>query len=102
VLNAAAGKADRGAGFPTTSTASWPTRRGSITGFTIGAMWNQRALTATPVSAAKMATVADRVAKCDAIDGWKDALIDDPQVHATRPGARRGRSSAGADTTRAA
>ena len=50
------------------------------TGFTIGAMWNQRALTATPVSAAKMATVADRVmAKCDAIDGLKDGLIDDPR-----------------------
>ena len=50
------------------------------TGFTIGAMWNQRALTATPVSAAKMATVADKVmAKCDAIDGLKDGLIDDPR-----------------------
>src|SRR6187401_2329815 len=56
------------------------------TGFTIGAMWNQRALTATPVSAAKMATVADKVmAKCDAIDGLKDGLIDDPRKCAFDP-----------------
>jgi len=50
------------------------------TGFTIGAMWNQKALTEAPVTAAGMALVADRVmAKCDAIDGLKDGLIDDPR-----------------------
>jgi feruloyl esterase len=50
------------------------------TGFTIGAMWNQKALSEAPVSAAKLATVADKVmAKCDAIDGLKDGLIDDPR-----------------------
>ena len=50
------------------------------TGFTIGAMWNQRALTEAPVTAAKMVLVADRVmAKCDALDGLKDGLIDDPR-----------------------
>ena len=50
------------------------------TGFTIGAMWNQKALSEAPVTAAKMALVADRVmAKCDAIDGLKDGLIDDPR-----------------------
>ena len=50
------------------------------TGFTIGAMWNQRALSKAPVTAEKMALVADRVmAKCDAIDGLKDGLIDDPR-----------------------
>ena len=50
------------------------------TGFTIGAMWNQRALSAAPVTAEKMVLVADRVmAKCDAIDGLKDGLIDDPR-----------------------
>ncbi len=50
------------------------------TGFTIGAMWNQKAFTEAPVTAAKMALVADRVmAKCDAIDGLKDGLIDDPR-----------------------
>ncbi len=55
------------------------------TGFTIGAMWNQKALTDSvlkdaPVTPAKMALVADRVmAKCDAIDGVKDGLIDDPR-----------------------
>jgi feruloyl esterase len=50
------------------------------TGFTIGAMWNERALSAAPVSAAKLALVAEKVmAKCDAIDGLKDGLIDDPR-----------------------
>ena len=50
------------------------------TGFTIGAMWNQKALTQAPVTNAKLSLVADRVmAKCDAIDGLKDGLIDDPR-----------------------
>ncbi|MBN2319674.1 MAG: tannase/feruloyl esterase family alpha/beta hydrolase, partial [Acidobacteria bacterium] len=50
------------------------------TGFTIGAMWNQKALSEAPVTAEKMILVADRVlAKCDAVDGLKDGLIDDPR-----------------------
>lgn len=50
------------------------------TGFTIGAMWNERALSSAPVTAEKMALVAERVmAKCDGIDGLKDNLIDDPR-----------------------
>jgi hypothetical protein len=50
------------------------------TGFTIGAMWNQKALSAAPVTPAKLALVGDKVmAKCDAIDGLKDGLIDDPR-----------------------
>jgi feruloyl esterase len=50
------------------------------TGFTIGAMWNQKALNAAPVTPAKLALVAEKVmAKCDAIDGLKDGLIDDPR-----------------------
>ncbi len=50
------------------------------TGFTIGAMWNQKALSAAPVNAEKMLMVADRVmAKCDAVDGLKDNLITDPR-----------------------
>lgn len=50
------------------------------TGFTIGAMWNQKALSEAPVSAAKLALVAEKVmAKCDAVDGLKDGLIDDPR-----------------------
>jgi Tannase and feruloyl esterase len=50
------------------------------TGFTIGAMWNQRALDAAPLTAAKLAVVAKAVmAKCDALDGLKDGLIDDPR-----------------------
>jgi feruloyl esterase len=50
------------------------------TGFTIGAMWNQKAISETPLTNAKMVLVADKVmAKCDAIDGLKDGLIDDPR-----------------------
>jgi feruloyl esterase len=50
------------------------------TGFTIGAMWNQKALSQAQVTPAKMALVADKVmAKCDAIDGLADGLIDDPR-----------------------
>ena len=51
------------------------------TNFTIGAMWNQRALTETPLSPEKMALVASRVmATCDAGDGLADGLIDDPRA----------------------
>ena len=50
------------------------------TGFTIGAMWNQRALSEAPVSAAKLALVAKSVmTKCDGVDGLTDGLIDDPR-----------------------
>jgi feruloyl esterase len=50
------------------------------TGFTIGAMWNQRALTDAPLSAEKLALVAKSVMnKCDQVDGLKDGLIDDPR-----------------------
>jgi feruloyl esterase len=51
------------------------------TGFTVGAMWNQKALTEAPVSPALMALVAQKVMdKCDPIDGLKDGLIDDPRA----------------------
>ena len=50
------------------------------TGFTIGAMWNQRALNAAPVTESQMKLVAARVmAKCDAVDGLRDGLISDPR-----------------------
>jgi len=50
------------------------------TGFTIGAMWNQKALSEAPGTAAKLNLLAGSVmAKCDAIDGLKDGLIDDPR-----------------------
>jgi hypothetical protein len=56
------------------------------TGFTIGAMWNQKALSAASVTPEKLALVADKVmAKCDAIDGLKDGLIDDPRKCAFDP-----------------
>jgi hypothetical protein len=50
------------------------------TGFTLGALWNQRALEAAPLSAAKLALVAKAImSKCDALDGLKDGQIDDPR-----------------------
>jgi hypothetical protein len=50
------------------------------TGFTIGAMWNEKALSEAPVTPAKLALVGRKVTeKCDAIDGLKDGLIDDPR-----------------------
>jgi len=52
----------------------------SQTGFTIGAMWNHKALKEAPVTAGKLALLANRVMeKCDAVDGLKDGLIDDPR-----------------------
>ncbi len=51
------------------------------TGFTIGALWNQRAIDTAPLSAGKLAVVAKAVmAKCDALDGLKDGQIDDPRL----------------------
>ena len=50
------------------------------TGFTIGAIWNQRAFDETHVSADKLALVAERaMQQCDAVDGLRDGLIDDPR-----------------------
>src|SRR5688500_8003015 len=51
------------------------------TGFAVGAMWNQKAMTQAPVTPAKMVLVAQKVMeKCDALDGLKDGLVDDPRV----------------------
>ncbi len=50
------------------------------TGFTVGAIWNQRAVSTVSLTPAKLALVAGKVMeKCDAIDGLKDGLIDDPR-----------------------
>jgi hypothetical protein len=68
------------------------------TGFTIGAMWNQKAISEAPVTAAKMVLVADKVmAKCDAIDGLKDGLIDDPRKCSFDPARDVPSCSAGTD-----
>jgi feruloyl esterase len=68
------------------------------TGFTIGAMWNQKALSAAPVTPAKLALVGEKVmAKCDAIDGLKDGLIDDPRKCNFDPARDVPACSAGAD-----
>jgi feruloyl esterase len=50
------------------------------TGFTVGALWNQRAMANVSLTPAKLATVADTVMeRCDAIDGLRDGQIDDPR-----------------------
>jgi len=50
------------------------------TGFTMGAMWNQKALTDAPLPPAKLPLLAHAaMAKCDEVDGLKDGLIDDPR-----------------------
>jgi hypothetical protein len=50
------------------------------TGYTIGALWNQKALSAAPLTPGKLELLAKRVlAKCDAVDGLADGLIDDPR-----------------------
>jgi len=69
------------------------------TGFTIGAMWNQKALSQAPVTPAKLALVADKVmAKCDAIDGLKDGLIDDPRKCNFNPARDVPACAAGSDS----
>jgi feruloyl esterase len=56
------------------------------TGFTVGAIWNQRAVTENPLSSEKLAVVAKHVmATCDAVDGLADGLIDDPRRCAFDP-----------------
>ncbi len=53
----------------------------SQTGFTIGAMWNQKAISSVAsLTPAKLSLLAGKVMdKCDALDGVKDGLIDDPR-----------------------
>ena len=68
------------------------------TGFTIGAMWNQRALAEAPVPATKLAMVSQRVvAKCDGGDGLVDGLIDDPRACRFDPATDVPACSAGTD-----
>jgi Tannase and feruloyl esterase len=68
------------------------------TGFSIGAMWNQKALSEAQVTPAKLSLLADKVmAKCDAIDGLKDNLIDDPRKCSFDPARDVPACKAGAD-----
>jgi len=68
------------------------------TGFTVGALWNEKAVSSVSLTPAKLALVADKVmAKCDAIDGLKDGLIDDPRKCDFDPARDVPACSAGSD-----
>jgi feruloyl esterase len=68
------------------------------TGFTVGAMWNQKALSAAPLTPQKLALVGEKVMeKCDALDGLKDGLIDDPRKCSFDPARDVPACSAGDD-----
>ena len=57
-----------------------------LSGTMIGYVNNQRALTAAPIAAGKLKVIADAVyEKCDATDGLRDGLIDDPRRCAFKP-----------------
>jgi feruloyl esterase len=50
------------------------------TGYTLGSLWNQRAVSDAHLTPAKLELLATHVMKkCDAIDGLEDGLIDDPR-----------------------
>jgi feruloyl esterase len=50
------------------------------TGFAIGAIWNQQAVADAGLTAGKLGVLSTAVLdKCDAIDGLRDGLIDDPR-----------------------
>ena len=68
------------------------------TGFTIGAIWNQKALSAVSLTPEKLALVGEKVMeKCDALDGLKDGLIDDPRKCSFHPARDVPACSAGED-----
>jgi feruloyl esterase len=61
-------------------------------------MWNQKALSEASVTPARLALLADKVmAKCDAIDGLTDGLIDDPRKCDFDPKRDVPQCAAGAD-----
>ena len=60
----------------------------NFSGTMIGYARDQKALAAAPLNADAIKTVADAVtAKCDALDGVKDGVIDDPRRCAFTPSA---------------
>jgi hypothetical protein len=70
------------------------------TGFMIGAIWNQQALTDAPVPLSKLAVLAESaMATCDEVDGLKDGLIDDPRKCSFDPARDVPACRAGADTS---
>jgi hypothetical protein len=70
----------------------------SQTGFTIGAIWNQKAVSGAGLTAEKLALVSGKVLeKCDAIDGVKDGVLDDPRKCGFDPKKDVAACAAGAD-----
>src|SRR5262245_7028799 len=60
----------------------------SFSGTMLGYVEDQKALAAAPLDAAAIKTVGDAVlAKCDALDGVKDGVIDDPRTCPVAPAA---------------
>ncbi len=50
------------------------------TGYTVGSLWNQKAVSEAHLTPGKLDLLAKQVmAKCDALDGLEDGLIDDPR-----------------------
>jgi hypothetical protein len=67
-------------------------------GFTIGGIWNQQAVADVGLTAAKLTMVAEKVmARCDAVDGLADGLIDDPRACDFNPRRDVPSCAAGAD-----
>ncbi|MET0278499.1 MAG: tannase/feruloyl esterase family alpha/beta hydrolase, partial [Pseudorhodoplanes sp.] len=65
----------------------------------IKGLWNQKALDAGKLTPAKMRTVFKAVtAKCDAVDGSADGLVDDPRQCKFDPATDIKRCDAGADS----
>jgi len=64
----------------------------------IGYLWNQRALAGASLPEEKLKGIADAVyAKCDAVDGLTDGVIDDPRRCTFKPADDLPRCSEGSD-----
>ena len=50
------------------------------TGYTLGQLWNQKAVSEAKLTSGKLALLSEKVmGRCDALDGLRDGVIDDPR-----------------------